>query len=95
MKKVIKIPVARLGHINSRTSDPHRQNTSLATPMPGKTSQAKLDSSPAHSPGNLLDANLLAGLLIVVIPLTIREVNSSEGGVGLSTLNLPITLEKA
>lgn len=60
-----------------------------------QTSQAKLNSSPANSPGNLLDANLLSRLLIVIIPLTIREVNSRERSVTLGALHLPITLEKS
>jgi hypothetical protein len=47
----------------------------------------------ANSPGDFLDADFLAFLLIVVIPLALRKVNTREGGGGVNSLGLPFALD--
>lgn len=49
---------------------------------------------PTNRPGNLLNADFLAGLLIVVIPLTLGEIDSRECSGGLNTLGFPVTLDE-
>lgn len=50
-------------------------------------------SCPSNFPTDFLDANLFAGLLIIVVPLTIREINTREWSRGLGTLGFPFSLE--
>jgi hypothetical protein len=48
---------------------------------------------PANVPGDLLDANFLALLFIVVIPFTLKQVNARESGSRVNTLGFPVTLD--
>lgn len=46
----------------------------------------------ANSPGNLLDADFLSLLLVIIVPLAINEIDACESGGRINTLGFPFTL---
>ena len=51
-----------------------------------------LSSSTADLPLDVLDAHFLTSLVIVVVPLALREIDGGERRVGLDTGSLELTL---
>jgi hypothetical protein len=49
-------------------------------------------SSSAYFPFHLLDADLLSGLLIIIIPLAFLEIDRGELSSGFNTLCFPFSL---
>jgi hypothetical protein len=64
------------------------------TPLlhPHKEKVEKKYSRPANIPLQVLDAHLLTGLLIIVIPLLLHQIDGIEHSPGLDALGLPLAL---
>ena len=50
------------------------------------------NSSATDLPLDVLDANLLVSLVVVVIPLALRQIDGGERGVGLEALGFKLAL---